>query len=195
MEVYTTHISLLERLGRDHADRDAWIEFTARYGDLIRSFCRRRGLSRTDSDDVLQDVLLGLTRSMPGFRYDPGRGKFRSYLKTVTLHAIFRTLRQEPAGTTLRDAQQSMDDACAHGADDQWESEWRQYHLKLAMKRLSSEFNETHLSAFSRYALDGDDAADVATGLGISVDVVYQVKSRILRRLTECIAEQVAEEG
>lgn len=90
----TTHISLLARLSGGE-DPLAWTEFCHRYGELIRNFCRAQHLQPADCDDVLQDVLMSLTKSMPRFEYDPSRGKFRSYLKTITLHAIFARTRQK----------------------------------------------------------------------------------------------------
>jgi DNA-directed RNA polymerase specialized sigma24 family protein len=49
--------------------------------------------------------------------------------------------------------------------------------------------------AFRRYGVEGVSVAATAEELGLSVDQVYQAKSRIVRRLAELVAEQVAEEG
>ena len=43
--------------------------------------------------------------------------------------------------------------------------------------------------------MQGASAAQTAEELQLTVDNVYQIKSRILRRLSELIAEQVEEEG
>ncbi|QOJ18797.1 MAG: sigma-70 family RNA polymerase sigma factor [Phycisphaeraceae bacterium] len=193
--VHSTHVTLLARLA-DVEDHAAWTEFAARYGDLIRNVAERKGLQPSDCDDVVQDVLLALTRRMPGFEYDPTRGKFRSYLKTVTLHAIFRRSRQKAGDVELEGMGSRAE---AFGAetpsDEQWDLEWRQYHLRLAMRTIEIEFSEQDRQAFSLYAIDGRDARDTADELGLSVDQVYQAKSRILRRLSALVAEQVAEEG
>ena len=79
--------------------------------------------------------------------------------------------------------------------DARWEAEWRQYHLRLAMTRIRAEFNAQDVAAFEAYAAGDRAAADVASSLGLSVDQVYQAKSRILRRLKAVIAEQTADEG
>ncbi|MDZ4831604.1 MAG: sigma-70 family RNA polymerase sigma factor [Phycisphaerae bacterium] len=85
----TTHITLLERIA-DGKDVEAWQELLERYGDLIRGFGRRRGLSQTDCDDVVQDVLTNLVSAMPTFRHDPAKGRFRGYLKTIAVRSILR---------------------------------------------------------------------------------------------------------
>jgi len=192
----TTHITLLARL-TGGGDTAAWREFCDRYEELIRGFGRRRGLAPADLDDVVQDVMLALTKSMPGFEYDPSKGKFRSYLKTVTLHAIFQRSRQNPGAAQLGSSAGTM--SGVGPSDDEteetWEAEWRQYHLRMAMRTIKSEFNPDDLAAFESYAVHGHDAALVAGQLGMSVDAVYQAKSRILKRLSQVIGAQVAEEG
>src|SRR5437016_5070281 len=95
----STHQTLLAKLAAGGAS-PAWSEFCDRYGELIRAVARSRGLQPADCDDVLQEVLLGLTRDLSSFQYDPARGRFRGYLKTVALHVIFKRLRR--AGDRVR---------------------------------------------------------------------------------------------
>ncbi|MHC4588310.1 MAG: sigma-70 family RNA polymerase sigma factor [Planctomycetota bacterium] len=191
----TTHASLLLRL-RGGAGTAAWNEFHERYGGLIRGFAQRRGLQAADCEDVLQEVMLSLSKAMPNFQYDPGKGKFRSYLKTAALHAIFRKSHQKHGEVALGSLEEATRIAEADAAvDEAWELEWQRYHLEHAMRTLRSEFNQTEREAFRRYALDGHDARRTAADLGISVNQVYQAKSRMLKRLEEVIAAQVEEEG
>ena len=67
--------------------------------------------------------------------------------------------------------------------------------LRLAMKVIAAEFGEKEVAAFQAYGLDGQDAAEVAAALGMSVGYVYTVKARILKRLKEIVQRQVEEEG
>lgn len=189
----TTHTTLLARLGRD-GDDAAWHEFEARYGALIRGYARRHGLQSADCDDVLQDVLLGLGRAMPDFDYDPARGRFRSFLKTITNRAVFKKFRQKPPGGRQQ-ALDAIDPLAEDGQERAWEREWQAYHLRLAMQRIASEFGTHDRAAFEAYVVQGRDAAETAAALNLSLDQVYQAKSRILKRLGEIVARQVEEEG
>lgn len=191
----TTHATLLARLATGD-DPAAWRELEDRYAELIRGFARRRGLQPSDCDDIAQEVLLALTRNMPGFEYDPARGRFRGYLKTIALRAISRKLRQKRGLA----AQAAVEEAAADALDDpaaeeHWEAEWRQHHLRLAMKSVRAETGEQDMAAFDAYVGEGRDADEVARALGVSVDVVYQAKSRVLKRIRSHIALQTAEEG
>lgn len=198
-----THASLLARLG-DRENRPsaeaAWSEFLDRYGELIRGFCRRHDLQASDQDDVLQDVLVSLSRAMPGFRYDPSVGKFRGYLRTVVLHAIYRRLCQRREGIALGDldsiaAARAGTAGADPGTDAAWELEWRQHHLRQAMRTIDAEFSGRDRAVFERYALAGESVEAVSADFGISREALYQIKSRITRRLSELIQAQVEEEG
>lgn len=191
----TTHVSLLARLA-DPADQAAWGEFHRRYAELLRGFARRRGIQMADCDDIVQDVLVSLGKALPGFEYDPARGKFRSYLKTITLRVIFRKSSQNRGTARLEHIEEatraaSMDEE----VEQQWEDEWREHHLRRAMRDVLAEFNDKDRQAFQLYAVEGRPLEEVTGVLAMSADAVYQAKSRILRRLSALIEKQVDEEG
>ncbi|MEZ6319100.1 MAG: sigma-70 family RNA polymerase sigma factor [Phycisphaerales bacterium] len=195
MIVHTTHITLLGKLGEDH-NPAAWDEFCDRYGELIRSFARRQGLQAADCDDVLQDVLIALSGSMRRFEYDPGKGKFRSYLKTIALRAIYKKFRQKQRPGWQGPTGESPEPAGTDPETEQrWEEEWRHHHLRQAMRTIDAEFSDSDRAAFRLYALGNRGAKETAEALGISVDSVYQAKSRIMARLTALVETQVKDEG
>lgn len=191
----TTHTDLLRRVSAGD-DPTAWQEFHDRYAQLVTGFVRRKGLQPADCDDILQEVLMSLTRRLPGFQYDPSKGKFRSYLMTVTVRAICKRLARQRGEVNLEHIEEASKAACSDQATEQaWEVEWRDYHLRQAMRTIAVEFNTLDRQAFQRYAIEGGDARETAEALQISVDQVYRAKSRILKRLSELIADQAREEG
>jgi len=191
----TTHKTLLDRVAAG-SDPGAWPEFCARYEELIRRFALRRGVMGPDGDDVVQDVLLALTKAMPGFEYDPAKGKFRSYLKTVVIRTILKKSREkfgEVALETLEEATRAASDDAE--LDELWEQEWRQQHLRRAMRMVESEFNANDVACFKAYVVNGEDASAVGESLGYSAAQVYQCKYRMMERLRAVIAAQVEDEG
>src|SRR4051812_15465112 len=62
----TTPLSLLERARA--RDADAWGRLVALYRPLILYWCRRRGVSGDDVEDVAQEVLAAVSRGLDGFR-------------------------------------------------------------------------------------------------------------------------------
>lgn len=194
-ESQSTSATFVARLAGG-ANQAQWYEFLARYGELILSTARRHGLQAADCDDVLQDSLIEMTRSLKGFRYDRSRGRFRDYLRRIVLRATYRRIRQKYA----RGSQQPLDDQ-ADGAnrpassEDVWELEWRRYHVRQALRTIEAEFSELNRTAFSMCTAHGQSPQTVAGLLGISADQVYQARSRILKRLLAVIEQQVAREG
>jgi RNA polymerase sigma-70 factor (ECF subfamily) len=190
----TTHTTLLARLAV-REDTRAWPEFCARYGELIRSFARMQGLQPADCDDVLQNVLIGLSKAMPDFTYDPSKGKFRNYLKTFVMRAIYRRFREKRAAPRQLKPEGAQNVADDPAVDAIWEEQWREYHLRRAMQTIEVEFSRADREAFEAYAVEGRDARQVAAAVGMPVEQVYRAKSRILKRLGELVAQQVQEEG
>lgn len=191
----TTHGTLLARVAAG-VDPAAWREFCDRYGELILGFARRRGMQAADCDDVMQDVLIALTKAMPGFTYDPAKGKFRSYLKTIVIRGIAKKRLQNSGAIALEHIEEATRAAVTDAdAEAAWEVEWRQYHLRQAMKTVESEFNAVDRAAFQAYAIDGLSAEAVAERHNLSVDSVYQSKSRIMKRLSAVIEQQIVDEG
>ncbi|MCB9854579.1 MAG: sigma-70 family RNA polymerase sigma factor [Phycisphaerales bacterium] len=190
----TTHGTLLARVS-DPTDATAWAEFCAQYEEMIRAFARRQGVFGSSADDIVQDVLMSLTKAMPGFEYNPAKGKFRSYLKTVVVRAIFRLRERDRRASSLDEHHADGGSGDETSLEDVWEEEWRQQHLRRAMRVVESEFNATDLKCFQAYVVEGAETADVAARLGVSADQVYSAKHRILMRLRSIVAAQVEDEG
>ncbi len=74
-----TRPSLIVRLS-DVDDVDAWDEFVTIYGPLVYRVARHRGLQHSDAQDLVQEVLLAVSRAVDAWTPDPERGKFRTWL-------------------------------------------------------------------------------------------------------------------
>lgn len=194
MSQESTRATLLARL-RDPTDHAAWSAFEARYRDLILRYCARRGLQPADAEDVRQMVLLNLARQVRSFEYDPGKGRFRDYLgRTVqnAIHRLYRRPRPERSGLeTSVLAQVPAEDAPE--LDLEWESEWREHHIRRAVDALRTTMEPRSLEIFEGL-LAGDGVADVASSFGMSTDAVHKVKQRVRDRLRARIAEQIRDD-
>lgn len=88
----TTRSSLLLRL-RDEGDERAWVEFDAIYRPMLERFAAARGLRGPDVDDVVQHSMAAVHRRIRGFEYDPDRGRFKSWLRTLVNNHVRNRLR------------------------------------------------------------------------------------------------------
>jgi RNA polymerase sigma-70 factor (ECF subfamily) len=190
----TTHPSLLARV-RDPQDVEAWREFEARYRDLIRRYCRSRGLQEADAEDVSQLVLLALSRALASFAFDPARGRFRDYLGRVVHNAVVRHAARprRPADlldTAVLDALIGSVDAAR---DERWEREWMMHHYRLALEGERAEHSAETLAIFERL-LAGESVAAVAESCAMTPDAVYKIRQRVRDSLRERIDRQVRDE-
>jgi RNA polymerase sigma factor (sigma-70 family) len=174
-----TSASLLLRV-RDPADSSAWAAFESLYGPLVRRSCRRRGLQEADAADVSQEVLVRVAKSIRGFDYAPERGKFRSWLGTITANEV-RTFQTR--SSRVPSAANDSDPAEPCEADPAWNAEFTEHVLAAACERIRGEFEAATWAAFEAVWMRSEPSVEVARRLGIAVHAVYVNKSRVLKRL------------
>jgi RNA polymerase sigma-70 factor (ECF subfamily) len=190
-----TRSTLLHRL-RNLADRDAWNEFLNRYGPLIYGWCRRYRLQEADAADVTQDVLSRLVTALRRFEYDPAKGSFRGWLKTVTTNVI-RDLAQgwsRPGrGTGDSDVHRTLqaiqDPEALAVLAETLEAEARQEMLHEAEERIKLRVQPQTWQAYHLTAVERQPAAEAARRLGMPVPEVYVAKSRVLKLLRQEVAK------
>jgi RNA polymerase sigma factor (sigma-70 family) len=192
---YRTRNSVLLRLRADGSmDREmGWNEFARIYGPVIAGFARNAGVPPQEIDDVLQDVMLGFFRQAQSFEYDPARGRFRGYLKTVTLNSIRdRHRRKRPKVGLPEHFDPSSEDERLHAT---WDHEWTQHLLHRAMEKVKSTVQPNTLEAFERYGVRGEPADSVARALGMSEASIRHAKMRIMHQLRDEVQRMRQAEG
>jgi RNA polymerase sigma-70 factor (ECF subfamily) len=186
--LFQTRASLLHRL-KDSEDQDGWREFFEIYWRLIYSFARRSGLSETDSEDVVQDTMVSVSRQMPGFRYDPARGSFKSWLLVLVKHRIVDRHRREsrwsdhvvPLAEPGTGSQTQLDpaDPARPDLDQLWAAEWESHVLTTALARIRSRVSEKQYLMYALHVIQEVPLARVATNLQTSSMSVYLAKHRV----------------
>ena len=184
-----TCASLLLRI-RQQDDEAAWREFSEIYVPLIYSYACKRGLQHADAADVVQDVLTNLNNAISGFDYQPSRGRFRSYLYTITRNQItkFRSRNAGKAGSGNSEIHRLLNQAEVPCDDEaRWNEEHRWCLFDWATRKVESEFSDTTWQAFVLTALKSRKPAEVASQLEISVGAVYIARSRVIKRVRDVI--------
>lgn len=184
-----TSVTLLGRL-RDDADQQAWGAFVERYAPMIYNWCCRFGLQQSDAADVTQEVLLKLVRAMHQFEYDPSRGSFRSWLKTVTGNAVRDLLqswkRQARGSGDTQDIKRLasiQDPRALDSLTAEIEAQYERELLNAAEHRVRARVQTHTWEAYQMTAVDQQPPVDVSAQLGITVAEVYVAKSRVIKML------------
>ena len=69
-EIIPTRESLLSRL-KDWEDDESWREFFGIYRKLLFSFAVKAGLSEQESEEVVQETIISVAKTIKEFKYDP----------------------------------------------------------------------------------------------------------------------------
>ncbi len=193
-DAYATRATIFARLAApDTQLREfSWREFHEMYGPIIRGFARNAGLPAQESDDILQQVMLGFFSVSRQFEYDPAKGRFRGYLKRATLNAIRESYRRLRPAARLEDDSMSADPATA---DASWDHEWSLSVLNRALQAVAGRFEPATFEAFELYGRRGVPAEASARRTGLSVEAVRQAKCRVMRAVREEIDRVREAEG
>ena len=182
----TTQITLLQQVA-DQSDRRAWDRFAQTYGPLVYRYCQRRGLQEADALDVAQEVLLQVSRAIVDFRYDPERGRFRSWLGTVTHRAMLKHAaqsRRSVIGLGGAASEQCLANyESQESLDEIWVESFNAHVYREATRRLRPHFSAETWHAFQATFAENRSPKEVADELQRTVGWVYQAKSQVTQRL------------
>jgi RNA polymerase sigma factor (sigma-70 family) len=184
-----TSLSLLQRL-RHAPDPGSWQRLVDLYTPLLRDWLRRASLQAQDVDDLVQEVFSVLVKELPRFDYEPERGRFRGWLRTIManrLRAFYRLRQSRPMATGGSDfAQMAAQLEDPHSELSQlWNQEHDQHVWRRLVELIKPDFESTTWDAFQRVTVEGVKPAQAAKELGISVNAVFIAKSRVMRRLRQ----------
>jgi len=202
-EFIPTRRSLLSRL-RNWNDQVSWQEFFDTYARLIHRVAVKADLNDAEAQDVVQETIIIVARKIPGFKYDPALGSFKSWLMLITRRRIEKQLKKRmPAGVhasacppargfqgTLKRELQREDtqrtatieripDPTGFNLEAAWDEEWERSMWNAALARVKAQVKPKQFQMFDLYALKEWPVKDVARALGVSTTHVYVNKHRV----------------
>jgi RNA polymerase sigma-70 factor (ECF subfamily) len=185
----TTSLGLLERLKHATPDALEWRRLRDIYLPMIRHWLSRLPNLHDEVDDLTQEVLVVLFRELPSFerRRD---GSFRAWLRQITVNrmrAFCKTRRKQPLAMGGPETDQLLDQLADSTSDlaRQWDQDHDKHVFEKLLAVIEGDFEPGTWQAFTRFAVEGRPAAQVAGELGVTESAVVQAKFRILKRLRE----------
>jgi RNA polymerase sigma-70 factor (ECF subfamily) len=181
--------SLLLLVLSDPANPQFWAAFVDRYGPKIYGWCRQRGLQEADAQDVTQEVLTQLVQKLRAFTYDPHKGSFRAWLKTLTHHAWCDYLESrrraggDTAGAAIQERLETLE-----AREDLLKALEESFDLEVleeAKARVRLRVTPRDWQIFEDLALGGRSGPAVARELKMSVSATLMAKSRVQKKLRE----------
>lgn len=191
-----TNPELLARI-KDNSNEAAWREFIQIYRPLVYGFCINHQLQVADANDVTQEVMKAISRSIANFEYDPKKGRFRSWLFTVTrskFNNFLESRYKHPQGSGDTEMLRFIEDQPAREEAEDWDKEFKRQTLASAMEAVELEFAPKTWEAFVRTAIHHEPGKDVADELDLSIGAVYIARSRVTTRIKEWVRRFLKDE-
>jgi RNA polymerase sigma-70 factor (ECF subfamily) len=207
-----TRQSLLARL-KDVGDQESWRDFFDTYWRLIHATALKAGLTETEAEEVVQEMMMAAAKKMPEFTYDPAKDSLKGWLLAVTRWKVADQFRKRekvgqpsrlprsgetpdlPSDDTARTATvERVPDPRGADIDGIWDGEWRQNLLRAALDGVKSRVNPAHYEMYHLNVVQGLSPRETARTLGVSTAAVYLAKHRV-GRLMKAELRRLGKEG
>jgi len=177
-----TQASLIQRV-RDLTDAASWAEFDRLYRPFLLKIARRSGLSPDDADEIVQEVFAKVAQAIVEFRLDKERGRFRGWLKAITVRKLIDRHRAQNRSVVAIAI--SSEPLVFDSLEEEWDREYRRHLLEHAMHEVHSRVEWKTWTCFEEHTLRHRTAEEIAAELGMSVTAVYQNAFRTIKRIRE----------
>ena len=194
---HLTRISLIQRIQQDQKDEHCWEDFVESYESYISSIIYFFKLNPSIHDDLLQDVLLQIYKSLPKFEYRPGECKFRTWLSLVTRSVIKTYLKSKANQTTKKnveydEALASLERVTEPEIEERSEKEWQVFIIEKALKNISKDTSAKIMVALEAHLNEKPDS-EVAEDLKTTAASVRVYRQRGLNALKKEVHRLTAE--
>ena len=164
------------------------------YEPLIYRQARRYGLQHADACELVQEVLIAVSRAMKRFTVDQERGRFRSWLYAIGRNVSIRHLGK------IRNTDRASGDsriraAIAETADPrsmeprEFDVELKRHAFLWVARQVRDQFEPNTWRAFWGTAVENHSIHSTAERLGMTVGAVYIARSRVMASLRTRIQE------
>jgi RNA polymerase sigma-70 factor (ECF subfamily) len=188
-DLIPTRGSLLSRL-KNWEDGKSWRAFFDTYWRLIYNFSLRSGLAHEEAQEVVQETVVAVAKSIGRFHYDPKVCRFKTWLLGVTRSKIanqFARRARQPASAANASPADSdstgllgriPDERSGHW-EQTWDEEWQKNLMETAISRVKRRVSIEQYQMFDLFVLKQWPASDVAKTLGVTIGHVYVAKHRV----------------
>jgi len=190
-ELIPTRQSLLSRL-KDWQDHESWKVFFDTYWRLIYKAAIKAGLNDAEAQDVVQETIIAVSKSMPTFKYKAEQGSFKSWLLNRTGWRIINQLKKrrtelarsvrvasetEPDG----DPVEQLEDPAGPELEAIWDQEWELNLIAAARDRVKCKVDPKMFQIFDLCIREEWPVSRIAQALKVKVPYIYVAKHRVGR--------------
>ena len=198
LEFPSTHPSLLFRLKQ--FDRNAWELFFHRYQDVVYNWCRTKGLSDSDAEELSQQLMANAPCKVQTYQIWNGFGipnRFRTWLNTVVHHTVvdhWKVTKEKTAnyapGDDLGRAEidtQFIAEACREVGEELCQA--MEQEVDAVVELAKSIVKPKTWEAYYQTAICDKPIDDVTQELDMTKTAIYAARSRVNKLLQELGAQ------
>lgn len=186
-----TRASLILRL-QDADDVAAWDEFAELYTPAVVRVAVRLGLQSADAENVAQEVLLRVARSVSQWLSRDDRGSFRAWLLRIAKNETVNLLTRKATRPFVQ-FEASADGRVEELVDQQITSEldleYEREVFLLAAERVREMVAEKTWQAFWLTQIEELSVEEAAKQLGVRPGHIYFGRCRVMNRLKQIIQQ------
>jgi RNA polymerase sigma factor (sigma-70 family) len=176
---HLTRLTLLQR-ACDSENQDAWQEFSEIYRDFIHIFLNKFQIPTQESEDITQQVMLRLWKYLGS--YDSSKAKFRTWLVTIIRNTAMTHMSSLSKSNHISADSNELfilvEDDRQNVLEERYESEWKDYITKLALKNVGKQFRGNTINSF-KLSLKGKSIPDIAVQLEMKDQSVRNSINRV----------------
>ncbi len=183
-----TSLSFLDQL-QQQDDSLQWDQLVNLYTPVFQTWLRSYDdLRGADADDLIQEVLMVVTRELPKFQHNQRKGAFRSWLRQILVNRLrnyWRGKQNQPqvlGGTDFLSHLQELEDANSQ-MSQRWDREHDLQVMQSLVQLIQPRFAANTWQAFLLQVMEEHSPEEVAKKLDLSLSSVYVAKSRVLHAL------------
>jgi len=190
-ESQQTRLTLIQRVSAPERDDNCWEDFVASYRPYIYAIILKFNLNYELTEDLFQDVLIGLWKDLPKFEYRPNKCRFRTWLSVVCRNVVLTYLKSKAGRKSSQEV--NFDEICdsLNSFTDSEiekisEDEWKLFIAEKAMDNLKNQLSDKLINIFNS-SVDGKSDLELAKEYETSEASIrvyrHRVKNALLKEI------------
>ena len=184
---WNTRYTLLDRL-KNEDDQQAWEDFKAYYDPFILIMLSKFNIAHSDKDDLVQEILLSLWKSLKQFNPNDQRAKFRTWFSQIiyrrSMDFYRKKSRSDKNVESVKEDPTQLKSFTEPEIEKVFQKEWEAHIVNVALDNISPMFSGKAIDVF-KMAMKNIDTNTIAENFDLKPNTVIQLKNRVKNRLVK----------
>lgn len=188
----STRASLILRL-QNADDVAAWDEFAGIYAPVIFRVTVGRGFQAADAENLVQEVLLSVARSVSQWLERDDRGSFRAWLLRIARNEAVDMLTRKATRSLGRDGEQGdrilAELPAPSDLSRELDLEYERTVFQWAAAQVRDSVADHTWEAFWLTSVEGLSVEEASERLGTRAGNIYFARSRVMARIKQLVQQ------